>query len=189
MGSFSQLSSAVLDKSESKTWRSCIAEWVVVDCDEDESADGTCICGKEGLRYLYTVRNEINGNELYPIGSECIKKFDNGDLEDEARCWKQTYRLVDLAEKYGKNRAISFSRDKGMFSRKLLAFMYRKGAFPATRWNEWDGGNDYRFMLDVFNAHTMTLNQRMKSDYVMRDSVYPWLREMYKQRHKKEGQI
>ena len=183
MGNFDQLASIVLDNSESKTWSSCTAEWIVVDYEEDDDADGMCVCGKEGLRYMYTIRNELNGNELFPIGSECIKRFNSDDLADDAKCWAQAYKLANLAAEYGKASRVSIVYDKDMFTRKLLAFMYRKGAFPANKWNEWDGGNDYRFMLDMFNARTITTRQRKKADYVMRDSVYPWLRKLYKQRY------
>lgn len=182
-----QLECAVLENSVSSDWNACVAEWAVVDCEEDEDAESACICGNEGLRYLYTVRNVLNGNELYPIGSECIKRFGNSGMEDEARCWLQAYKLVDLATKYGKSKQISIVRDKKKFSRKLLAFMYRNGAFRRTKWNEYDGGNDYRFMLDMFNAQTLSPRQQRKADHVMRDSIYPWLRKLYKQRDERKN--
>ena len=184
MGIPDKLANEVFAKSESKSWRSCVVEWEIAYCDEDEEANGMCVCGQEGLRYMYAIRNCLNGNEIYPIGSECIKKFEDTELNDEAKCWAQAYKLVDIAVKYGKSRRISISRDKSLFSRKLLAFMYRHGAFKATEWNEWDGGNDYMFMLNMFNSHYMSDRQIKKADHVMRESVYPWLRKLYK--HKEE---
>jgi hypothetical protein len=187
MGSFVNLSCAVLENSESTDWCACIEEWSVVYCEEDEDAESTCVCGNEGLRYLYTVRNVLNGKELFPIGSECIKRFGNSEMEDEARCWAQAYRLVNLATEYGKTRQLSIVHDKKMFSRKLLAFMYRNGAFRRTKWNEYDSGNDYRFMLDMFNAQTLSPRQQVKADHVMHDSIYPWLRKLYKQRNERKA--
>ena len=184
MGIPEKLANEVFSKSESKTWASCVVEWVICDCDEDEEASGECVCGQEGLRYMYAIRNVLNGNIIYPIGSECIKKFENELLEDEAKCWAQAYRLTNLAVEYGKTKRISISRDKSMFSRKLLAFMYRNGVFKPNEYNEWDGGNDYLFMLDMFNARSMTTGQIRKADHVMRESVYPWLRELYKSKTK-----
>jgi len=28
----------------------------------------SCICGKENIKYLFTIKNNINGNSVYPIG-------------------------------------------------------------------------------------------------------------------------
>ena len=77
----------VLDNSESKNWIDAVKEWEIIDCEEDENCSTYCICGKEGLRYLFTIKNTINNNELYPIGSSCIKKFGVEDLYSEASLW------------------------------------------------------------------------------------------------------
>lgn len=63
----------VLDKSEGNTWNEAVQEWMIDDCEEDDSLESSCICGKEELRYLFTIRNVRNGNTLFPIGSSCIK--------------------------------------------------------------------------------------------------------------------
>lgn len=47
----------VLDESESNTWNEAVLEWVIDDCEEDNSLQSSCICGKEELRYLFTIRN------------------------------------------------------------------------------------------------------------------------------------
>ena len=188
MGIPEKLANEVFAKSESRSWRSCVIEWEIAYCDEDDEAGGTCVCGQEGLRYMYAIRNTLNGNVIYPIGSECIKRFESNGLNDEAHCWAKAYKLVALASKYGKSRRISIYYDKSMFSRKLLAFMYRHGVFKATEWNEWDGGNDYVFMLDMFNSQSMTSRQMKKADHVMRESVYPWLGKLYKNKNERRKQ-
>ncbi|MBT9168302.1 MAG: hypothetical protein DDT19_01647 [Syntrophomonadaceae bacterium] len=58
-------------------------EYEVFDCEEDETLESSCICGKEELWYLFTIRNTRNGNLFYPIGSSCIKKFERDDLDEE----------------------------------------------------------------------------------------------------------
>lgn len=63
----------VLTASQSSFWDSAVQEWVIEDCQEDNSVSSVCICGKENLRYLYTIYNKLNGNRLDPIGSCCIK--------------------------------------------------------------------------------------------------------------------
>ncbi len=58
-------------------------EWEIIDCEEDESCSEMCICGKENIKYLYTIKNIYNANILFPIGSSCIKKFDRKDLREK----------------------------------------------------------------------------------------------------------
>ena len=57
----------VIDNSESDIWESAVFEWEIFDWEEDETLESSCICGKENLRYLFTIRNTLNGNILYPI--------------------------------------------------------------------------------------------------------------------------
>ncbi|HGZ2481966.1 TPA: hypothetical protein ACOITS_002459 [Enterococcus faecalis] len=50
-------------------------EWVYVGIFDNEDADFDCeLCGHSEIRYEYTIRNTINGNEMI-IGSSCITKF------------------------------------------------------------------------------------------------------------------
>lgn len=60
----------IIDESEANVWDSAVFEWEIVECKEDRSANSSCICGKKHIRYLYTIRNKLNGNELEPIGSK-----------------------------------------------------------------------------------------------------------------------
>ena len=73
---YKNLKAIVLEHSESSDWQSAVLEWVIEDVEEDEKLSESCVCGKENLRYLFTIRNTDNGNALYPIGSSCIKKID-----------------------------------------------------------------------------------------------------------------
>ena len=69
---FNKLIQTVIELSESDSWEDAVTEWLIEDCEEDEMCKGTCICGKEKLRYLFTIRNTYNQNILFPIGSSCI---------------------------------------------------------------------------------------------------------------------
>ncbi len=69
------LINAVIDNSNANNWDDAVLEWDIVDCIEDETCSESCVCGKYGLRYLYTIVNDRNGNALHPIGSCCILKF------------------------------------------------------------------------------------------------------------------
>ena len=79
---YSNLLKTVLDSSESDTWEEAVREWDICDCEEDKHCSSFCICGKEHLKYLYTIRNRKTRRILYPIGSSCIKKFERDDMEE-----------------------------------------------------------------------------------------------------------
>ena len=50
----------VINHSESSCWEDAVTEWEIYDCEEDDSCSSECICGKENIKYLYTIRNELN---------------------------------------------------------------------------------------------------------------------------------
>jgi hypothetical protein len=61
-------------------------EWEKLDFfEEKEDCDGNCICGKTNIRYQYKITNVKNGEEIYPVGSECIKKIDNENLDSSLK--------------------------------------------------------------------------------------------------------
>lgn len=61
----------VIEFSVADDWEGARREWEVVGCEIDETHSATCICGKEGLRYVYTIANTETGEILSPIGSSC----------------------------------------------------------------------------------------------------------------------
>ena len=83
MGDSYRLTDIVLEASSSKTWDMAVSEWHVVGCYDNGDASADCLCGHEGIRYEFTIKNSVNGNELSPIGSTCILKFKNVELKNE----------------------------------------------------------------------------------------------------------
>lgn len=149
----------VINYSENEDWEDAVTEWEIDDCEEDESCSSECICGKENIKYLYTIRNTINGNRLFPIGSSCIRKFNREDMNEEITLRESTFKLLHAVEE---NRYLSLSAD--LFSRKILRWLYEQGAFN-TRYNHYDGEEDYEFMLKMFNKRdkqAITVNQDKK---------------------------
>ena len=108
----------VIDNSDAPDWEDAVLEWEVYDCEEDETLQSSCICGKEELRYLFTIRNTLNGNMLYPIGSSCIRKFERDDLDEEVAVKEQLFKLLHAIES---NHFITLSSN--FFSRKLLRYL------------------------------------------------------------------
>ena len=74
---FEQLKKLVLEKSFSKNWKTAVSEWEIADADEDESCSSSCVCGKENIRYLYTIENSKTKETLFPIGA-----LASGNLSD-----------------------------------------------------------------------------------------------------------
>lgn len=175
---FINLQNAVINSSEAAIWKNAVLEWDIADCEEDEELASSCICGKEELRYLFTIQNKMNGNILYPIGSSCIKKFSRSDLNEYASVNEQLFRLLHAIEK---NNFILLSSD--YFSRKLLAYLYFNGAFRPTVYNNYNSEKDYEFLLKMFNKRdkdSITRAQTGKISAIFLNSIKPFLQSKLK---------
>jgi hypothetical protein len=77
---FQKLMEIIIDNSQMKMWENAKNEWELSGYEYDK--DGTtCRCGQENITHLFEIRNIENGNILEPIGSVCIKRFNNPNLE------------------------------------------------------------------------------------------------------------
>lgn len=163
----------VICLSESDAWDFAVLEWEIWDCEEDFSRSTSCICGKENLRYLFTIKNVENGNILYPIGSSCIQKFGRSDLKAETKVHEDMFRLLHAVEN---DEYITL--DSGYFTRKLIVALYEEGAFSDNRYNGYDGQKDCQFMLDMFNKRdktTITMAQEGKIRAIIGYAIRPFL--------------
>lgn len=164
----------VIEHSEGEYWEDAVTEWKIEDCEEDVSCSSECICGKENIKYLYKIRNVLNGNLLFPIGSSCIKKFNRTDMNEETVLIENTFKLLHAVEN---NRYLSLSTE--LFSRKLLRWLYDEGAFH-TPYNQYDGEEDYEFMLKMFNKRdksTISVKQDKKIKAILLNSIKPFLQK------------
>ena len=121
---YQNLIKRVLEASTTDNWEIAVREWDIVDCEEDEEHASECVCGKENLRYLFTIRNRETGRSLYPIGSSCIEKFERDDLDYEVDVQMDMYRLAHAME-----RGERIELTSKYFSKKLLYALYEEGAF------------------------------------------------------------
>lgn len=168
---YEKLLKTVIDHSDSKTWKECVLEWKIINCFIDEDCDSICICGKNGIKYLFEIENTFNGNRLYPIGSKCIKLFERKDLDEITRVTEELYELLKKIEK---NNFISFNSKN--FSRRLLRYLYDDGAFIPTKYNHYEGYNDYDFMLKMFNQRKpINIYERKKISAIICNSIRPYL--------------
>ncbi|BAW16707.1 hypothetical protein [Streptococcus intermedius] len=172
---YENLINEIINSSEASTWDSAVTEWEIVDVEEDECLEESCICGKENLRYLYTIQNSFNGHVLYPIGSSCIKKFEREELNAEINVKEQMFKLLHAVEE---NAFLELSSK--FFSRKLLLYLYKQGAFKETSYNHFDVHEDYQFMLDMFNKRKMSDKQKNKTVAIILNSIKPFVQEQLK---------
>ncbi len=161
----------VIEASEGNSWESAVEEWDIVDCEEDEDHECSCICGKEDLRFLFTIRNRYNQNVLFPIGSRCIRKFERQDMDEITSIHESLFKLLHAL----RNRE-RIELTSEFFSRKLLRYMYDNDAFQATPYNHGDSYNDYQFMLDMFNRRIpLSPRQQSKVNAIILNSIKPYL--------------
>ena len=182
MSSYTEnLINQIIEASDGKDWDSAVSEWVIEDCIEDEDHSSCCICGKEELRFLYTIRNQYNGKELFPIGSRCIRKFGRGDMDEDTSLYELLFKLLHASRD---RKRIELTRD--YFSRRLLRHLYDQDAFKPTEYNDNDGYNDYEFMLNMFNRRSpMTEKQRRKVNAIIYFSIKPHLENVLANKTKK----
>jgi len=95
-----KLKDAVIANSQSKNWDFAIQEWDVKHYEVAE--DETCVCGKEHIVHTHTIINRLNSNLLYPIGSECIKKFGSEHMKDDAKLSMRSITIMSVGKYEGK---------------------------------------------------------------------------------------
>lgn len=54
-----RLIKTVIELSHGNDWDTAVVEWEIIDCEEDSTLSESCICGKEHLFYLFTIKNII----------------------------------------------------------------------------------------------------------------------------------
>ena len=160
--------------SISDSWEEAVGEWEIFDCEEDSSLSESCVCGKERLKFLFTIKNVHNDNYLYPIGSSCINKFNRLELSDEAEIQESMFKLLHAVET---NTYLKL--ESPLFSRKLLKALYEEGALD-NEYNHYNGYNDYEFLLRMFNKRNkedITYRQQRKINGILAYSIRPFLVE------------
>jgi len=163
----------VIDNSVSNTWDDAKMEWEITDFTVAELANEECICGKQGIKDLNCIKNIHNSNELFPIGNECIKKFERSDFKDfvkESRAFSKLLLFV---------RDDTYIELKSPhFSRAVLKTLYDRGAFIASQYNDNNPYNDYQFLLNMFNKRKPPTEKQMgKIRAIIRNSIKPFLQE------------
>ncbi len=169
--SFQSLVQAVVASSRSNVWAVAVNEWQIVDLEEDSSGTGVCVCGQQNLVKLFTIRNELNGSELFPIGSVCVNKFGRADLDRDVDLLSGLHALrkaiLDASE-------IPLTSE--YFSRAMLEDFFFHDVFTPDQWNRGDGESDYEFLVKMFNKRnkdSITSRQHYKIHMLLQEKVFP----------------
>ncbi|MGJ0146831.1 hypothetical protein ACR56S_04115 [Staphylococcus hominis] len=167
-----KLKEVIVNNSVSDNWHEAVNEWDIEGCEENQDIKGTCICGKENLRYLFTIVNSENNNLVFPIGSKCIKTFERSDLNKTITIHEQLHKLLRAVED---NKFIKMNSE--YFSRNLLQHLYDIGALNSNNPNFSAYGN-YEFLLSMFNQRKEpTVNQRKRISAIILGSIKPYLKK------------
>lgn len=162
----------IIENSKSNTWEGAVHEWSISDWDEDPEVQETCICGKENIRYLYSIENKYTKKILEPIGSQCIKKFDRDELTEFTIIYEDLFKLRAAR----KNRKY-IELNSNFFTKKLLYFFYEEGVYDSA-YNNFNGKNDYEFMLKMFNKRkkeNITDPQQRKIRAIIIKQIIPFV--------------
>jgi len=163
----------VINLSNANNWEAAVTEWNIVDFEEDQYKHSSCICGKENLRYLYTIKNIKTNNILYPIGSSCIKKFNRADLNEKTSITEKLFKLYHAIED---SSYIEFNSNN--FSRNVLEYLFKQGAFKPSKFNNFNGEIDYKFMVKMFNKRNPQSPKEMKKiNAIIVNSIKPYLKD------------
>lgn len=98
--------------------------------------DVRCICGKCHLRWLYTLENKITGKRLFPVGSQCIKRFQREDLNKQMREQQAFIELLnyyhllkhpeDRTEEDKTKYPDTIKLSSGLITNSLMNYLYHK---------------------------------------------------------------
>ena len=178
---YNRLIESVIEFSEAKDWNSAVQEWRIHDFAEDDTLIESCICGKENLRYLFTICNDLNGKTLFPIGSSCIKKFERKDLDEEVKIKEQLFKLLHAIEN---NQFLTLSSE--FFSKKILHYLLEEGAFKKNEYNNFNPELDYIFMLKMFNKKSeSSRGEERKVSAIILGSIKPFLKKLLEDKRRR----
>ena len=162
----------IVDSSKSMYFKKAILEWDITDWFDSRQNTRQCICGKQNIRYLYTIKNKINQKSLDPVGSSCIKKFEREDLNEKINLQKSLFLLYEKIEKK------EFITLKNDFTRKSLKYLNSQSIFTPSKFNNFNSENDYEFLLDMFNMRKKPSDkQQSKIKKLIYSYIIPYLRK------------
>lgn len=172
----SNLQAIVISLSLADNWEEARLEWTRVKLEKiDKTMESKCLCGKAHLQKVYSVsRTDLSNIKLSPIGSSCIKKFQNKELTKSLKRAEREYRLRTNSD---------FSSLKEIMDLDSLDEYYQKGYFKADRGNHFDPWNDYQlFKLALSGKQAerqLAFHKIERILYVVNDYLRPELNQVF----------
>ena len=156
--------------SVSEKWESAAQEWEIIGYERVEK--DTCICGKEEIKDIYTIRNRCNGNELYPIGSRCINKFKSEKMNEDINVYKKVSDKIfngisRLRETVDRGESIKFNIR--LFSKEFIRYLNIKRVLI---------DSDYQFLLEMLRKRYKRSGEREQINNIIEDFIVPYVREL-----------
>lgn len=179
---FHPLRHHVLRTSQADTWNQAKKEWVCWNYREFQPLSGinnTCICGRETLKHLYYLKNTKTGMILGPISFSCMKEFYDPKMLEWARFLTSLKKLQTSLQH---NIRIACFATNG-YSVKILTFLERGGYFKKTRYNHYNGFNDYLFLKEMFfkkDKSQIRSNQYRRMFALNQQVILPGITEFFK---------
>ena len=174
-GFVKKLKEVIIANSVSDKWEEAVLEWQPIDLEYDPNVDSTCVCGHPNLFFLYRIRNEINGKELFPIGSSCIQRFERKELTAKLVSFESVINIYKAMMGW---EPIEFTSK--YFSRGLIDHMYERNAFKPTVFNSFNPKNDYLFSKKFFNKRDKSVIPSwdwIRMDAIMKHCILPFIKK------------
>ena len=170
------LHDAVIQASQANTWDQATKEWNEVSLIFNGIGRSNCICGN-AIKYAYELLNNVTGQRLFPIGSDCVRHFHRISLDQQLEEEEKLLRkLENLTRKVKKKEKIKVN--KSNFDERLLKWFWEKGVFKANRGNQFAPEKDYQLFLEVFQGGSWTKAEPKKKarlEEVLEKCIKPFL--------------
>ena len=170
------LHDAVLQASKADTWDQATKEWNEVSLIFNGIGRSNCVCGN-AIKYAYELFNNVTGQRLFPIGSDCVRHFHRLSLDQQLEEEEKLLRkLENLTRKVKKKEKIKVN--KSDFDEKLLKWFWERGVFKANRGNQFAPEKDYQLFLEVFQGGSWAKAEPKKKarlEEVLEKCIKPFL--------------
>jgi hypothetical protein len=153
----------VVAVSFADNWADARLEWDVSSFTTMD--DETCVCGKKHIVRCYTIRNCVNGNMLFPIGSECVHKFERSDMDNQARYLALVERRRVAAEVAEALRVIEAAKET---ERRLLEEELIDATFVVDYESEWE--QFYERELERLRREELAEEARVRNEAARREA-------------------
>ena len=170
------LHDAVLQASKADTWDQATKEWNEVSLIFNGIGRSNCICGN-AIKYAYELFNNVTGQRLFPIGSDCVRHFHRLSLDQQLEEEEKLLRkLENLTRKVKKKEKIKVN--KSDFDERLLKWFWDKGVFKSNLGNQFAPEKDYQLFLEVFQGGSWTkadTKKKARLEEVLEKCIKPFL--------------